>query len=999
GFPLNLPTSVVMAIPMGAPVLVGGPTSMDYMAAVTRGIRTKWFSDSLKKLLKAGPRLSKVICFLTGHPVDVVTGEVLADALDFELPGPIPLLFERNYYSRDTADGPLGPGWHHPLNTSLDTVPNNAPNTAMDPLKALRVRLPDGRLREHEALAVGESRWDDVDRYTLSRSKRGYCLTFWDGRCLWFEPVPGAPVSHSLVRITDHCWNAVDLSYREGRLSEVTDSGGRVLRFTCTAGRLTAIRLRHEKTESGWLDLVRYQYDTEGRLAAAVDPKGNASRYEYQGGVLVKETNRNGLSFHFEYDWYHPEGWCERTWGDGGIYDRRITYDKHRHLTIVDDSRGGRTHYHGNAAGLVDREVDPTGRETRYEWDECYRKTAEIDGLGNRTEWAYDRWGNTILERNALGQETRARHGEHNLPVERLDAAGGRWARAYDAQGKLVKAEDPLGNVARFKHDRRGNLTAVEDPLGRTLALRYDAAGGLVEVIDWEAHSTRYELDERGQVIRQVDALGGETVITRDACGLPVTVRRPDGSMLRLAYDPEGNLIERTDSLGNVTRYRYGGLNKVVERIDPSGGVVRHLYDNEEALTGIVNEAGETYRIELDLAGRVAKEQGFDGRALEFSYDRAGRCIESVNGRTRRTKITRDALGRVVKQVVPKSPALGDPLPVGEAVTFAYDALGAMVLAKNGAAEITFVRDALGRVIEERVGETVIASRYDAAGNRIGRRTSFGHETTYDFDGNGGLLGLTFGTDARWMDFSPTSLEERGPVRAPWKATFARDALGNEQQRSLPGEVESRWMRDVMGRPIVHRVQRAGASLMGTGYQWRGEAQIAAMIDTHAGATRFEHDARSFLVSATTPDGSVQHRAPDEVGNVYRDSERWDRSYEKGGRLTRIRDTRYVYDDDGQLVAKVDADGKRWVYSWDHAGQLVEVTRPDGETVTFAYDALGRRVRKTFAGTTTTYVWDGNDLIHEVKNGGPLTTWEMEPGTFAPLAKVEGERRYGVVTD
>jgi RHS repeat-associated protein len=44
-------------------------------------------------------------------------------------------------------------------------------------------------------------------------------------------------------------------------------------------------------------------------------------------------------------------------------------------------------------------------------------------------------------------------------------------------------------------------------------------------------------------------------------------------------------------------------------------------------------------------------------------------------------------------------------------------------------------------------------------------------------------------------------------------------------------------------------------------------------------------------------------------------------------------------------------------------------------------------------------VWDGNDLVHEVVDGAPLVTWEMEPGSFAPLAKVEGEKRYGVVTD
>src|SRR5512132_4035245 len=133
-FPLNLPTSTCLAVPMGAPVLVGGPTSLDVMAAVTRGIRTTWFADTLKRVLNAGPRLSKLICFLTGHPVDVMTGEVLADAVDFTLSGPIPITFERNYYSRNREDGPLGPGWHHPLDASVREASS-----------CLKVRLPDGR--------------------------------------------------------------------------------------------------------------------------------------------------------------------------------------------------------------------------------------------------------------------------------------------------------------------------------------------------------------------------------------------------------------------------------------------------------------------------------------------------------------------------------------------------------------------------------------------------------------------------------------------------------------------------------------------------------------------------------------------------------------------------------------------------------------------------------------------------------------------------------------
>ncbi|MCK6592809.1 MAG: RHS domain-containing protein, partial [Polyangiaceae bacterium] len=276
---------------------------------------------------------------------------------------------------------------------------------------------------------------------------------------------------------------------------------------------------------------------------------------------------------------------------------------------------------------------------------------------------------------------------------------------------------------------------------------------------------------------------------------------------------------------------------------------------------------------------------------------------------------------------------------------------------------------------------------------------NLGHETFYDFDGNGGLLGVTFGVDPRWMDFSPESLAARGPVRAPWKATFARDALGNEVERRLPGGVVARWDRDSLGLPQVHRVRRANEHVRHVDYRWRSYEQLAELIDAEKGVTRFRHDARSYLVSASRPNGTIEYRAPDPVGNIYRDPERGDRRYGKGGRLEELGGVRYTHDEDGQLLEKKSPDGSRWRYAWDQDGQLQEVTRPDGQKVTFAYDALGRRVKKSFAGKTTTYVWDGDDLVHEVIENAALVTWVFEPGTFAPLAKVEGEARYGVVTD
>jgi YD repeat-containing protein len=55
---------------------------------------------------------------------------------------------------------------------------------------------------------------------------------------------------------------------------------------------------------------------------------------------------------------------------------------------------------------------------------------------------------------------------------------------------------------------------------------------------------------------------------------------------------------------------------------------------------------------------------------------------------------------------------------------------------------------------------------------------------------------------------------------------------------------------------------------------------------------------------------------------------------------------------------------------------LASVSRPDGSEVSFAYDPLGRRVKKTYRGQTTRWVWDGNVPLHEWVEGRLLTLGE-----------------------
>ncbi|MBN1982426.1 MAG: hypothetical protein JW795_12910, partial [Chitinivibrionales bacterium] len=63
--PVRMPSSSVIAVPKGLPVLIGGPPALDFTAAAMGMLRSKWVSDRLHSILRAAPNSwrSKLICF------------------------------------------------------------------------------------------------------------------------------------------------------------------------------------------------------------------------------------------------------------------------------------------------------------------------------------------------------------------------------------------------------------------------------------------------------------------------------------------------------------------------------------------------------------------------------------------------------------------------------------------------------------------------------------------------------------------------------------------------------------------------------------------------------------------------------------------------------------------------------------------------------------------------------------------------------------------------
>lgn len=951
--PLRLPSSLVLAVPKGAPIVIGGPPSLDLMAAFLASLKTRFVSDSLHALVsRLKPSrfrnlLSRVVCFFTGHPVDVASGKVMTAFVDAELPGPLPLKIERVYSSAFASrPGPVGHGWSLSVDQSVWRERGKVVLHAED---GREIEFDTFDLPAHR-IEPGQSVYNPIERLTLHCEDRGeWRVVAADGGARVFAPAPGRGDGRAMLRRTVSPCECHEIHFdydAAGLLAAIRDSAGRKVRVVRDeAGRVRELLLPRAHGD-GHDCHRRYVYDGDGDLVEVVDALGQAWRFAYVTHLLTRETDRAGHSFYFAYDGLGEDAWCVRTWGDGGVHDHAIAYDKANHITYVSDSLGHTTQYHMNLVGQVVKVVDPLGAVRRYEYDpRTLQWTRDIDPLGRVSELQYDERGAPILRRQPDGTAIAMTYDRHGRLTHAVDAIGGRWTIRHDARGRAVEKTDPCGGRL-LHHYADGHLVGVTDARGERTDLRYDAQGNLIAVRDPVGGERHYAHDALGRLISATDERGRTTQLRRDLAGRVVEVVLPGGGTRRLKYDPEGHIRELRDAAHDVS-LTYAPLGRV--RTRTHGGVtIQFAYDSEQRLTSVTNALGYRYRFEYDLRGDVIAEYGFDTRLRRrFERDAAGRIVVTHLPGHRRCAYEHDAMDRVTAVEHDD----------GTRLELAYRGDGALLMARNPDSEVRFELDALGRVTRELQGAHWVASSYDRGGLRTRVRSSLGASLRLDRRGDGEVVEMAY------HDETP----DRGDVA--WEAFITRDVAGAELDRRLPGGLRSSWRHDSDGRPQHHLVRHEGRTIHDLGYEWQAGPHIHRRVDALRGATSYGHDAAGALAWAAHGDDVAELRMPDALGNLFRTRERTDRAYGPSGELLWADGERgrvhYTYDDEGSLVEKHGPDGERWQYRWDAAGTLRAVVRPDGDVVTFAYDPFGRRIRKSFRGTVTRWLWDRNKPLHE----------------------------------
>ncbi|MEA3014275.1 MAG: hypothetical protein QOD42_2820, partial [Sphingomonadales bacterium] len=486
---------------------------------------------------------------------------------------------------------------------------------------------------------------------------------------------------------------SVSYSYPSTGVTEVTDMGGRVWRFTGgSLGNMTAIRRPGAGADTTSVTV-------SGGQVTAVTREGVTTTYSRSvSGATGTMTVTNALS--------------------------QVT-------TVVSNLTIGRP----------TSVTDPLSRITAYQYDSDNRLTRVTAPEGNYVQYSYDARGN-VTERRAV-----AKSGS-GLPDMVTSATFDTSCADPETCNRMNSSTDARGNVTNYTYDAtHGGLLTVTGPApggsGDRPQTRY-----AYTLANGEYRLTGVSACAAGTAPSCVGT-AGETraTIAYDANGNVTSRTVADGTgalsaAQAMTYDALGNLLTVDGPIAgsaDTLRYRYNAARQMVGAIGPDpdgGGALKHLAQRITYTNGLATRAE---------AGNVDSQSDGDWAAfsplqrVEQDYDANARPVVQrlMSGSTTYalTQQSYDALGRAQCVAARMNPAEFASLP-SDACTL--DTAGSF--GPDRIARTSF--DAAGRATKVETGYGVsgvaadeVATSYRANGQVETVTDASGNKTTYVYDG------------------------------------------------------------------------------------------------------------------------------------------------------------------------------------------------------------------------------------------------------------------------
>jgi RHS repeat-associated protein len=745
----------------------------------------------------------------------------------------------------------------------------------------------------------------------------------------------GMDVHYDCVSNCGTTWN-LGLVYRpKNPPAEFAGSQITVDQATGGTGGAFALRLRNGLT-------YFFSEELSFGLQAIRDRFGNQLEINRDGaGNATQVTAPHGRWIAFQYDTNNRV--TQATDSAGRIV--KYAYDTAGRLSQVTDANNGLTTYtYDPTTGWMTRVTTPRGSSlVANVYDANGRVTQQT--IGNeanpyRFSYVLDSGGHVTQSTmtSPTGSKTVTNFNADGYATSQTLASGTSLAETTTFQRQpgtnLVTSEtDTLGRTTSYAYDSHGNATTVTRMSGtagaRTTTIAYDQTFSVpTQVTDAAGNVSKNFYDGKGELTQVTDALGKTTTIAyANQDGEATSVTDPLGNKTTYGYvfgdpstttnpalgvtaqylDAGGRRVLATDAVGARTRYGYDPLNDQTTVTDAAGRVTTFGYDADGNLTSLKDANAHSTAFTYDAESRLHTRTDALGHQWTYDYDDDGNLTTVTDGKGQKATYQPDALGRVA--FAGFTAAGGSTYE--STITYTYDLADRLVKAIDSAAG-TFNRtwDNFDELTQESGPNGSIAYTFDADGRRHTSTVTGQPQVTYGYDAGSHL----------------TSIGGSGQT-----VTIGYDAAGRRLKTVLPNAISENYTYDAASRVTDIVYKSSGGSTLG---------------DLH-----YAYDPAGSRVSES---GSYENvTIPQSWGAA---------TYNADNALVSAGSKTYSYDANGNLTG----DGTS-TYTWNARNLLASV---GGTTsASYLYDPFGRRAQRTAGGTTTGYLYDGQNVAQEVSGG------------------------------
>lgn len=628
---------------------------------------------------------------------------------------------------------------------------------------------------------------------------------------------------------------------------------------------------------------TKYEYDDNAN-AKSIDKYGIKTNYTYySNGNLQSEQDANGQSKSYSNYRY---GVAEIITNSEYAIHKKMNFEGT--TAWQQDGRGNTTTFSYDMLNRL-TSIDFPGSEAivniEYASDGSSTKVTQSDSW---TIYTYDGFGRPTGTQNIEGiktQTTYNNNGEKDFQsyAFSINEVGDRLS--YDVLGRIIQLIHSDGTSITYTYS--GNSVAAKNERNLLTTYVYESFGSvdkkvLAKVVD-PITTTTYDYNVLGSLTKIDHGGGFSRTFGYDSRNFLQLQEQPEGGKTSYTRDGVGNIKSKTDANGNTISYSYDGINRL-KKIDYSTGVdIEFQYDGADNLIRMTDASGD-YSYQYSPTNRLtSKSYTIDRQPyiISYNYDLKGDMAKITYPSGKFFEYPRDAAHRIksVSSIVTafEYHPSGHPQKItfssGVTTTLGYDPNRYWT-----------------KSIKTGPGVLDLLYEYDAAGNT--KRII-----------NGFAPGLT-----KTLEYD--NLDRLIEANGSWgSGRFTYDALGNRLSKTI-GPTSTTYSYNPQKRLITSRSVDS-TEVFTFDFDSNGNT-------TKNGKNTFEYNFEN-QIRAVDNGTTAQY--------IYDGQKRRVKKISRDGKITI-----YHYDQDDNVIAETDAQGKvltEFVYA---NGQILAMIKPGNVT-------------------------------------------------------------------